>query len=93
MNAMMECIALAGSIVCAPAQPMHGEPPRVEPDAYVLFLDGCMRQKVKDFAEGMRSRGASDDVIERHVSRLLSSPVHDDWLKQCRESYDRQNLR
>jgi len=88
MGAVMECIAVATGIACAPMQPNHTEPPVVQPDAYVLYLDTCMRQKVKEFADGMLERGASSDAVDRHVTRLLAGEVHDTWLRQCRNLYE-----
>ena len=84
----MECIAVATGIACAPMQPNHVEPPVVQPDAYVVFLDQCLRKKVDDFATGMHERGASDDAIDKHVQRLLAGEVHDTWLRQCRDQYE-----
>ena len=88
MLAAIECIVLAGGMACAPMSPEHHEAaPVVDPDPYVVYLDKCMQDKVDAFAMGMHDRGASDEVIEKHVMRLLGGSVRDEWLKQCAGAY------
>jgi len=87
-QAIDECAVSDVGIACSSITTQHHEePPVLQPDPYVVYLDACMRKKVLEFATGMHERGASDEMIDKHVARLLAGPVRDQWLKECRAAY------